>query len=178
MFALKLSSSSRVLIFTYGLLSASGLIAYRTTLWKYQQRRLAGGAYARNVLLVGQARGVEWIIRHFRNGVSDSRLRLVGWLGVPAEHTHAPEQRRDDVARDIPLERLGGVDDLGELLVHRPVHEVIAIQSSVGRDWLRQVIGHCDYFRIRLRIVPEALLVGTLRDLRLAFRGDPPAFRR
>ena len=67
---------------------------------------------------------------------------------------------------------MGGANELGELLVHRPVHEVIAIQSSGGRDWLRHVMEHCDYFRIRLRIVPEALLVDTLRDLRLAFRGD------
>ena len=113
------------------------------------------------------------MIRHFRDGVPDSRFRLVGWLGVPAEQTHVPERRRDDAARNIPLERLGVADDLGELLVHRPVHEVIAVQSSGGRDWLRQVMEHCDYFRIRLRIVPEALLVGTLRDLRLAFRGGP-----
>ena len=172
-FALKLSSSSRVLIFTYGLLSALGLLAYRTSLWRYQLRRLADGAYARNVLLVGQARGVEWMIRHFRDGVPDSRFRLMGWLSVPSAQTHVPERRRDDASRDIPLGRLGGADDLGELLVHRPVHEVIAIQSSGGRDWLRQVMDHCDYFRIRLRIVPEALLVDNLRDLRLAFRGGP-----
>jgi lipopolysaccharide/colanic/teichoic acid biosynthesis glycosyltransferase len=53
------------------------------------------------------------------------------------------------------------------------VHEIIAVQASVDRDWLRQVIDHCDYFRIRLRIVPEALLVRRVGDLELAFRGDP-----
>ncbi len=49
-FALKLSSSSRVLIFTYGLLSAFGLLAYRAGMWTYQRRRQARGVYAKNVL--------------------------------------------------------------------------------------------------------------------------------
>lgn len=172
-FALRLSSSSRVVIFTYGLLSASGLIAYRAALWHYQTRRLARGVYAKNVLLIGQPRGVEWMVEHFRKHVSESEFRLTGWLSVHGERTHAPERRRDDMLRDIPIERLGPVEDLGELLVHHPVHEVIAIQSSVGREWLRQVMDYCDYFRIRLRIVPEALLVGNLSDLRFSFRADP-----
>ena len=31
---------------------------------------------------------------------------------------------------------------------------MIAVQSAGDRDWLRQVIEECDYFRVRLRIVP------------------------
>jgi len=172
-FALKLSSSSRVLIFTYGLLSAFGLLAYRTGMWTYQQRRLARGVYAKNVLLVGQARAVELVIQHFRKYVAENQFRLEGWLSVQVESTHTPERRRADASRDIQLERLGRVEDVGELLIHRPVHEVIAVQSSGDRDWLRQVMEYCEYFRIRLRIVPDALLVATVRDPRLAFRDDP-----
>ncbi len=171
--AFKLSSSSRVVIFTYGLLAAFGLIAYRGTIWSYQGRRQRRGVYAKNVLLVGQPRSVEWMVRHFQRNVQDTQFRLAGWLSVHVEHSHAPERRKSDSARDIPLERLGRVEDLGALLVHHPVHEIIAIQSSVDRDWLRQVIDHCDYFRIRLRIVPEALLVKRVGDLELAFRDDP-----
>lgn len=172
-FALKLSSSSRVVIFTYGILSALGLIASRGAVWTYQRRRLAAGVYAKNVLLIGQPRAIEWMITHFRRHASEREFRLAGWLRVPSPRTHVPERRRDDTLREIPLERLGDVDDLGELLVHTPIHEVMAIQSSVEREWLRPVVEFCDYFRVRLRIVPEALLVGNLRDLELAFRGDP-----
>ena len=64
-FALKLSSSSRVVIFTYALFSAVGLLGYRGVIWGYQRRRLAKGVYAKNVLLVGQPRGVEWMVQHF-----------------------------------------------------------------------------------------------------------------
>jgi exopolysaccharide biosynthesis polyprenyl glycosylphosphotransferase len=171
--ALKLSSSSRVVIFTFGLMSAFGLIAYRSTIWTYQRRREKRGVYAKNVLLVGQPRSVEWMVRHFRRNVQDTQFRLAGWLSVHVEHAHTPERRKHDSARDIPLEQLGRVEDLGALLVHHPVHEIIAIQSSVDRDWLRQVIDQCDYFRIRLRIVPETLLVRRVGDLQLAFRDDP-----
>ena len=172
-FALTLSSSSRVLIFTYGLVSAFGLLAYRTTMWTYQQRRLARGVYAKNVLLVGQARAMELVIQHFRKHVAESQFRLEGWLSVPIERSHTPERRRDDASRDIQLERLGRVENLGELLVHRPIHEVIAVQSSGDRDWLGRVMEYCEYFRIRLRIVPDALLVTNVRDPQLAFRDDP-----
>jgi len=61
---------------------------------------------------------------------------------------------------------------LGALLVHRPIHEVIAIQGDTT-DWLRQVVEECDYFRITLRIVPEALVFGQLRDLQLIYHSDP-----
>ena len=171
--ALRLSSASRVVIFSYGLLSAVGLITYRGTIWTYQRRRQKRGVYAKNVLLVGQPRSVEWMVRHFRRNVQDTEFRLAGWLSVHVDHAHTPERRKADTARDIPLEQLGRVEDLGALLVHHPVHEIIAIQSSVDRDWLRQVIDQCDYFRIRLRIVPETLLVRRVGDLQLAFRDDP-----
>ena len=171
--ALQLSSSSRVVIFTYGLLSAIGLMTYRGTIWTYQYRRQKRGVYAKNVLLVGQPRSVEWMVRHFQRNVRDTEFRLAGWLAVHVDQPHKPERRKADAARDIPLESLGSVDDLGALLVHHPVHEIIAIQSTVDRNWLRQVVDHCDYFRIRLRIVPEALLVRRVGDLQLAFRDDP-----
>ena len=172
-FALKLTSSSRVVIFTYGILSALGLIGYRSAVWGYQRRRLAAGVYAKSVLLIGQPRAIEWMVRHFRKNVPDNEFRLAGWLRVAPESGHVPERRRDDALREIPLLQMGEYADIGDLLVHHPIHEVIVIQSSGGRDWLRPVIDACDYFRVRLRIVPEALLVGNLRDLQLAYRGDP-----
>jgi exopolysaccharide biosynthesis polyprenyl glycosylphosphotransferase len=160
-FALKLSGSSRVVLFTYALFSAAALLIYRASIWGYQRRRLTTGVYAKNVLLIGQPRAIERLVRHFRANVPETEFRLEGWLRVG-----------DDASRDVPLECLGSADALGDLLVHKPIHEVVAVQSSVEPDWLRPVIEFCDYFRARLRIVPEALLTGTLRDLELAFPGD------
>ena len=173
-FALKLSSSSRVVIFTYALFSTAGLVGYRGVIWAYQRRRLAKGVYAKNVLLIGQPRGIEWLVDHFRKNIPESEFRLAGWLRVPpALDNHTPERRRDDSLRHIPIQPLGDVDSLGELLVHHPIHEVIAVQSSVDREWLRPTIEFCHYFRIRLRIIPGALLIGNLQNLEAAFRADP-----
>ena len=171
--ALKLGSPSRVVIFTYTLFAAVALVTYRGAIWTYQRHRFARGVYAKNVLIVGQARAVEWVVEHFQRNVPETEFRLAGWLRVTPTQIHTPERRRDDTLRHIPIDRLGDVDALGELLVHHPIHEVVAIQSVVDRDWLQPVIESCDYFRIRLRIVPEALLVGKLRDLEMTFHGDP-----
>jgi exopolysaccharide biosynthesis polyprenyl glycosylphosphotransferase len=172
--ALKLSSSSRVVIFAYALVSTVGLLGYRGVIWGYQRHRLSKGVYAKNVLLVGQPRGVEWIVEHFQQNIPESEFRLAGWLRVPAPMgTYTPERRRDDSLRRIPIQPLGDVDSLGDLLVHHPIHEVVAIQSSADRDWLRPTIEFCQYFRVRLRIIPGTLLIGSLQDLHAAFRADP-----
>ncbi len=162
-FALKASSSSRVLIFTFGVASVVGLLTYRSTLRSYKRRRRAAGVYAKNVLLIGRPSAIRWMAQHFRQHVPLHRYQLAGWL------TLGPVDEFDQV----DLGPLGAVEDLGALLINSPVHEVIAVQSSGERDWLRRVIEDCDYFRVRLRIVPEALLVGNLRDLKLMFRSEP-----
>jgi anti-sigma-K factor RskA len=153
------------LVFSVGGLSVVGLVTYRLAVWLYRERRLAAGVYAKNVVLVGHTSAVAWMIDHFRRNVPTSRFRLAGWLSVYPTAETAPD--------DPHLPRLGAVEDLRTLLINSPLHEVIAVQSWADRDWLTGVIEDCDYFRVRLRIVPEALLAGTLRDLRLVFRTDP-----
>ena len=157
--------SSRVFTFTFGGLGIIGLAGYRLGLRNYQQRRLASGRYARNVILVGQASGVSWVSDHFRDHVPATRFRIAGWLRVPLDAGATLDRA------DLPC--LASAEDLGAILIHRPFHEVIAIQSAGDSDWLRAVIEDCDYFRVRLRIVPEALLSNTLRDLKLVFRTEP-----
>ena len=180
-FALKLSSSSRVLVFTYGLLSAFGLLVCRFALWLYQRHRLAEGAYAKNVLLIGQPQAVAWMTHYFRDQIPQNQFRLAGWLSTqptPAAGSSTtaallPLPEAPGSPEDVRLALLGSIDNLGQLLVHQPVHEVIALLSAVDRDWLNQVMESCDYFRVRLRIVPQALLAETVRDLQIVFRGDP-----
>src|SRR5207247_740166 len=113
---------------------------------------------------------------HFRQNGPTNRYQLAGWLGVPSAANTAPQPSMATSGggqQQLALPRLGAVEDLGTRLVNRPLHEVIAVQSASDRDWLTHVIEDCDYFRVRLRIVPEALLAGTLRDLRLVFRNEP-----
>jgi lipopolysaccharide/colanic/teichoic acid biosynthesis glycosyltransferase len=109
--------------------------------------------------------------------VPANRFRIAGWLSVP-ESGLGPARlhggrTRDGEQPEVDLPRLAPVENLSTILIHRPVHEVIAVQSSGDYDWLPQVIDDCDYFQVCLRIVPEALLVGTPRDLKLVYRSEP-----
>jgi exopolysaccharide biosynthesis polyprenyl glycosylphosphotransferase len=167
LFALRDFNSSRVFIFTFEGLGIAGLLGYRLALWTYQHRQLAAGAYARNVIFAGQPTAVAWMTEHFKANVPANRFRAAGWLNVP------PTSGADINGEHVKLPCLAPVERLGDILIHRPFHEVIAIQSAGDTDWLRQVIEDCDYFHVRLRIVPEALLAGTLRDLKLVFRSEP-----
>jgi exopolysaccharide biosynthesis polyprenyl glycosylphosphotransferase len=167
LFTMKDLNSSRVFMFTFGGLGIVGIVGYRLAIRTFQQRQLAAGTYAKNVIVIGQASAVAGVIDHFHRQVPLNRFRLAGWLSVRANAD--ADARRHGI--DLPC--LASVEGLGDLLIHRPLHEVIAIQSAGDGNWLRQVIEACDYFRVRLRIVPEALLGGTLRDLKLVFRSEP-----
>lgn len=181
LFALRISSESRVLIFTFGGLSVLALAGYRGAWRLYKKRRLAAGEYAKNVVLVGHSAAIDWMSEHFRRTVPINRYRLTGWLSVPSGMRSVSARHPDSTAVEgspgtpgsVSLERLGNAEDLGTLLIHAPIDEVIVVQSADNSGWLKRVIEDCDYFRIRLRIVPETLLVGTLRDLKLVFRTEP-----
>jgi exopolysaccharide biosynthesis polyprenyl glycosylphosphotransferase len=71
-----------------------------------------------------------------------------------------------------PLLSLGNIRDLGDLLVHKPIEEVIVIYPDSGGDWLEQVIKDCDYLDVTLRIIPEALLLSGCRNLHKLYRSD------
>jgi exopolysaccharide biosynthesis polyprenyl glycosylphosphotransferase len=145
-FALKDEAWSRLFIASFALLSALGLSLYRLVLRKYFEMRQRAGLYAKNVLLVGQKSAMDWMVRYFGKYVSPNDYRLLGQLCVNG----------DVAAADVPC--LGNVDELGDLLVHRPIQEVIAVQPSGNGKWIEDVIRACDYLGVLLRIVPEVLL--------------------
>src|SRR5207245_8781229 len=71
------------------------------------------------------------------------------------------------------LAELGTVDELGALLIHHPIHEVVAIHPESGGEWVKQVIKDCDYFSMPLRVVPEALLPVERRSLKTLYHAEP-----
>jgi len=161
-FSLRNPQWSRVFIFTFTALSMIAVTSYRLLIRWYQLRRLRSGIYARHVVLAGSPSAVAWVSEYLRRTTNAAQYQVVGRLQI------------DDGGPQVAgLPVLGDVDSFGELLVHRPVHEVIAIQGSEGADWLGSLIDTCDYFRVTLRLVPEALLFGRLKDLHHVYRNDP-----
>jgi exopolysaccharide biosynthesis polyprenyl glycosylphosphotransferase len=164
LFALRTPTWSRVFIFLF---TGFGMVfptACRLTIRSYQMRRIRSGIYARNVVLVGPSRSVDAIADYLSRTTTTAFYQIVGYLQVNA-------QAEESVPSALPP--VGTVDGFADILVHRPIHEVIAIQGGDGGAWIRTLVETCDYFRITLRIVPEALLFGSLKDLQFLYHADP-----
>jgi exopolysaccharide biosynthesis polyprenyl glycosylphosphotransferase len=155
---------ARLFLFSYTVTSAVLLTGYRLLLRVYYARRQAAGYYIKNVALAGPTESLEWMARYLAAPPAAEEHRVVGYLRLSAS-APAPELDAPD---------LGLVGNLGQLLIQRPIHEVIAVVPSVGGEWLRQMVQDCDYFRVGLRVVPEALLtMGEPHDLRVLYHAEP-----
>ena len=167
LFAMRGDSWSRLFIFLFPIFSATMLCVYRMAVRSYRSRRAASGLYAKSIAFVGSPASVKWLRVFFEKTTSRTDYRPVGWFSISEANPPAYA-----VGSREPLPCLGAVGRLGDVLVHLPIHEVVAIQSTAASDWLRELIEVCDYFRVTLRIVPEALLTGNLRDLQLLYHSD------
>jgi len=163
-FGLKTQAVSRLFLFVAVMLSGAGLVICRLLIRAYTKRRVDTGFYAKNTVLIGEIAALEWIKRHFSSELPPSEYRLVGYLKLGLSDS-------DQSIAGLPC--LGNVTELGDMLIHKPLHEVIAIEPAKGAPWLAKVVQHCDYLRIPLWIIPEVLLDGELRDLHFAVQSNP-----
>lgn len=158
--------TSRALIFSFALLSAIALLTWRMAIRAYKHRRLLAGDYARNLVVIAPAASRASLIDHLTRHLSPNLLRPYGYLGLGAGD--------DEGARPSgPVPYLGNVEALGDLLVHRPIHEVVVVQGSGAERWLPQVIEQCEYFQVTVHVVPEALLAWASPELRARFHALP-----
>jgi exopolysaccharide biosynthesis polyprenyl glycosylphosphotransferase len=161
-FASKSPGVSRLLLFLSVLVAGLGLASYRLLLWTYFRHRVKDGYYAKNTVLIGLRPAVGWVTRYFAKEVSLNDYALSGYLRV------LPDQAESEAGFELPC--LGNVEELGAMLIHRPIHEVIVVQPAAGGEWLAKVVDDCDYFRIPLSIIPETLLQRKLQDLRFGLQ--------
>ena len=164
LFALKNSGDSRLFIFLFIFLSGLMLAAYRVTLRIYFLRRGAAGYYAKNVVLIGTSSGIEWMLRYFTDNPTTVNHRLMGYMAINGE---------TQPSGVVGLSCMGKVEQLGDMLISRPIHEVIVVHPTAGGDWIELVIHDCDYMGILLRIIPEALLLGERRVLQTLYPFEP-----
>jgi exopolysaccharide biosynthesis polyprenyl glycosylphosphotransferase len=161
-FGLRIDRLSRTLFFAFGFFQACLLLSYRLAIRAYKSHRRQAGYYSRNALLIGGCPDVAQVTRYFEENVAQEAHRIVGCLRVPSDSSP-----KSDYA--VPV--IGEVAEIGRLLIHQPINDVIVIQSH-DPGWLPKVIEECDYFGVTLRIVPAPLLGNRLRDLRSASTGD------
>jgi exopolysaccharide biosynthesis polyprenyl glycosylphosphotransferase len=162
LFAFKAPTWSRLFVFSFVVLSGLVISLYRVGLGIYFRRRRDAGYYAKNVLLIGQQASIAWMMRYFTDSIRPSHYRVFGYLRL-----HDDGALPEDEADVAPL--LGQARHLGDLLISRPIHEVIAVHPTGGGAWIEQVIRDCDALGVLLRIVPESLLLGERRTLRTLY---------
>jgi exopolysaccharide biosynthesis polyprenyl glycosylphosphotransferase len=163
---------SRSFLFAFGILSAIGLSAYRLAIRGYYKRRKKAGYYVRNVVLVGLPSAIERMKSYFKNNINPREYRIFGRLDTDDISKSNPNTKNmqelklngNPAGNDESV--LGHVSQLGQLLIQKPIHEVIAIQPANGGEWMSQVIHDCDNLGILLRIVPEPLMAGHTVRLR------------
>jgi exopolysaccharide biosynthesis polyprenyl glycosylphosphotransferase len=166
LFAFQKLDWSRLFIFSVTVAAIGALLTVRLVLRSYFQIRRQAGFYAKNVVLIGQLRVIDWLSSYFRDNVWKAEYKLLGYLAVPDRNS---SDGIETVVTDIDVPQLGQARELGELLVRQPIHEIIAVQSGAGTDWLPKVIENCDAMGVVLRIVPEELLFGKTKVLRTLF---------
>jgi len=163
-FATKQNSWSRLFFFLVTGYSGLALVSVRVVGRVWRRKRAQAGAYARNLVFVGSARNVGLMADYYRQHFGAADYREFGWLNLA-------DQRPDSDLPALPF--LGSAGQLGDLAVHRPIHEVVFAAEEAGNACLAKAIADCDYFRLVLRIVPEPMLTTELRDLRWMHAGEP-----
>src|SRR5581483_1044776 len=172
LFTLKVPGWSRLLIFIFTLLNAVGLVTYRLVLREYFMARRAAGFYHKNVLLIGLPTSIEWMVQYFRENIPTQDYQPFGYLCV-CPNQPCPNGNGNAASEFPEISSLGDVKDLGDLLIHQPIHEVIAVHPNSGGEWINKVIQDCDYFAMPLRIVPEALLLKEPKSLKMVYHSEP-----
>ena len=167
MFTLKSVAFSRIFVISFGVLAGVGLGLYRLALRGYLHQRRIAGDYLKNILLIGHHTDLNRLAAYFSTVASPYEYKLFGCLRL---NTDPPPEQNPETR--LPI--LGRVTDLGQLLIQRPIHEVVAIQSAASNNgWLPQVIKDCDHLGILLRIIPGPVQPDTLRTLQVLYPVDP-----
>lgn len=174
LFAFKSQIWSRLFIFSFVIFSSIGLCLYQLVLRSYFRYRRESGYHVKNVLLIGHPTSVSWGISYFSEHVPEEDYRLIGYLDTPDNISQI--STGDLKVMNFAFEHFGSVDKLGEVLINRPIDEVIAIRSTSRGEWISQVIRDCDYFGVLLRIIPEELLGDERKNLKTIYPMEPLYF--
>jgi exopolysaccharide biosynthesis polyprenyl glycosylphosphotransferase len=150
---------SRLFLVSFIVFGIISLATFRMALRHYLNSRRDAGFYTKRVLLIGPRQGVRWIVDYFHETTPGTEYKIAGYLAVADD----PDEF------DPGTEMLGQASQLGDTLISRPIDEVIAVQAAASADWMTSVIENCDALGILLRIVPQALLFGKFRTLRMLY---------
>jgi exopolysaccharide biosynthesis polyprenyl glycosylphosphotransferase len=166
LFALKNQDYSRLFVFMFAVNSAVYLVGVRLLLRLYSRSRKAAGYYAKNILLIGDCRAVQYLTAFILKNTERTEYNVIGYLEIPCPGT---SRGKDGFAGAGLPKFLGPVEMAGQFLITNPISEVIVVLPSCDCTWMARVVKDCDYFGVLLRVVPESLLFGSQINLRTTF---------
>lgn len=164
--AFRSTESNRLFLATFAFLSATAFGGSRLLLRSYFRRRQKAGYYARSVLLIGDHPGLSWLVRYLADNTSPTEYVVLGYLRVRPDQ---PPLRLDETI--IPC--LGEVEDINDILITKPTHQVFVMHPADGGTWIGPVIRACDYLGVLLWVIPEALTTLEQHSLRLVYHNEP-----
>jgi len=158
LFTLKHPGYSRLVVFSFALFSAVLLAAGRWAAVLIYRERLRKGYLVKEVALIGSAWMLQEIAATIRHQARQE-YNIIGYFGLPADQP-AP------LGAEAEVPCLGAVDQVGEALIHMPIHDIVIGLPAEGTPWLESILHACDYFRVTTYIIPEALFRAEFKDIR------------
>jgi exopolysaccharide biosynthesis polyprenyl glycosylphosphotransferase len=155
-FALRVPPYSRIFLCSYVTILLTLSAGYRQIAKIIEARRHASGLTTQRVVLAGTAEGIDRFANVMANAPSSHAMAIVGCVLIG----------ESSMPHSAAVEHLGHIGDLGDLLIHNPIDQVIVVLPDGESAWLTEVIEHCDYFRVGVEIIHQCFLDLQLRDLR------------
>lgn len=109
----------------------------------------------RRTIIAGRPEGIEQFLVLAEKSGKFTKSGIAGCLLTAAR----------EVPHSMSVPVLGEVFNLGDLLIHDPIDEVVVLLPNGETPWLADAIERCDYFRVSMHIVHEDMMDLELRDL-------------
>jgi exopolysaccharide biosynthesis polyprenyl glycosylphosphotransferase len=157
--ALKTPRYSGLVLFTVAAETGFAICFSRFVARAWFHYAVREGMYAQNIAIVGWPDAAILLAQRLKKAGSPSECRIVGYFSL------VPNAGTLTVGGGMALQVLGGLQDLEDVLLNVAIQRIIVVLPEADNHWLSRVIRTCDYFRITIEILPEAVLTACLRDL-------------
>ena len=112
-------------------------------------------AAQRRTVVAGRPKAIEQFLSLAQRSRSFSEAAVAGCLLT------TPEEE----AGSLSVPALGSIAELGDLLIHEPIDEVVVLIPHGETPWLAAAVERCDYFRVSMHVVHEGMMHLEMNDL-------------
>ena len=159
MFYVLKSDISRLIVLSFAAVSFVVILGSRLVGRAWYFYTLREGMYTQEVAIVGTPQAARLVVGRLLQAAS-LEYKLVGYFPIGATEAGALQ-----VENGLELPVLGNIGDLEQVLIHQAIQRMVLVLPDESSHWLEGALKACDYFRIAVDILPEAILTASLDDL-------------